>query len=372
MRDPKVFPISEEDQYKVYHAVTELQCGELYRFLGVKKEDTIDKIAQTYKVIRSNFEDDKQTLENLDAAYAVISDKRLREFYDKELYLEMVKLELEYFQSLNQKNHSLLSMFAILAAPFEIASLVLYSSTSRENSLQILKSFIKRHSAFSLGKIVISQALVPSAVALTIQPLFIMKDKLIGSYSTMGKFTDEILWCLASFVVAFPFDCYILSANHQLSFIQVVKKVILCQDSITGKFNFKNLTHTFISVCGMYAVNTVLKGSVKKLEQYVESKSLENPNSTFWKNALIVKSLYAKTFLLSLLLVPYETIRCQYPHLYIQNYLGNTSILMTTNPISLTINLIKSQGFGKLYKAFPFSFVIFLLNEYLVYAVKKE
>ncbi|KAM9993397.1 hypothetical protein ACTFIZ_011360 [Dictyostelium cf. discoideum] len=368
MKDIQIFPITEEDKVKIFYATNECECGELYRFLGVKKEDTINKIAHTYKQIRSNFENDKQTTESLDAAYSVISDKRLRDYYDREIYDEMVTLELEYFQSLNKKNHTLLSIIGALAAPFEIASLVINTTPSHSNSLRVLQSFIRNNNAFSLGKIILAQAIVPSTAAISLQPLFLLKDKFTYPFSPMGKLTDGILWCFTSFAIAFPLDCYTQSAN-KLSFLEVIRKVVLCQDGVTGKFNFKNLTHSFISSVGIYVISKLCKVILNKLVEYVELKSLENPNSTFWRNSQIIKSIYAQTFLLSLLLVPCETVRSQYSYLFVQRYFGNSFNLLSTNPISIAVDLVKTQGYRKLYKAFPFSYVTFLLNEYVASSV---
>ncbi|KAM9996487.1 hypothetical protein ACTFIY_002697 [Dictyostelium cf. discoideum] len=370
MKNTQIFPITEEDKVKIFYATHECQCGELYRFLGVKKEDTIDKIAHSYKQVRSNFENDKEIAESLDAAYSVISDKRLRDYYDREIHDEMATLELEYFKSLNQKNHTLLSIMGTLAAPFEIASLVINTTPNHSNSLKVLKSFIRNNNAFSLGKIILAQAIVPSTIAISLQPLFILKDKFAYPFSTMGKLTDEILWCFTSFVVAFPLDCYIQSAN-KLSFLEVIKKVVLCQDGVTGKFNFKNITYTFISSVGIYATSRLLKGIINKLIEYVESKSLENPKSTFWRNStLIIKSIYTKTFLLTLALVPCETVRSQFSCLFVQRYLGNSVNILSTSPISIAVDLVKTQGYRKLYKSFPFTYVTFLLNEFLTSTVK--
>ncbi|KAM9957683.1 hypothetical protein ACTFIW_012652 [Dictyostelium discoideum] len=367
MKDSQIFPITVEDVKKICYAIQVHKCGELYRFLGVKKEDTIDKIAHTYKEIKRNFENDEIVKASLDAAYEIISDKRLRDYYDEKMYDDMVREELEYYQSLNQKNQTLLSTIGALLAPLEIASLVINTTPSSASisSLQILRSFIKKHSAFSLGKIVLTQAILPSTLAMIIQPLFILKDKYTYSFSMVGKLTDEIVSYLSTFIITFPLDCYMQTA-HNLSLLEVIKKVVLCQDGVTRKLNFKNIAYTFISSFGMYAFSRLLRIGYNKVEEYVESKSLENPNSTFWRNSLIIKSIYAKSIFMSLFLVPYEAIHSQYSYLYVQRYLGKPTLSLSINPISLAVDLVKSQGYRKLYKSLPFSYISLLLEEYLL------
>ncbi|KAN0042668.1 hypothetical protein ACTA71_011478 [Dictyostelium dimigraforme] len=371
-----LFPINEEDKEKLNYAIYKCGCGELYRFIGSKKEYPIDEIARIFKEVKSHFnENDKEgksTIQSLDAAYAVISDKRLRNYYDQELYDEVVKDEKEYFDSVNKKKHSLLSIIGFLSTPFEIAKLVINASQSQSSSFQILQSFVKSRSVLQLCKISSLQAIYPSVMAAAIIPLFVLKDRFLGySFSKIGKLTDEILWISSSFCFTFPLECYILASNH-LSFFNVIKKVVLCQDIETGKFNFRNLASTFLHVLSMYAINRVYKIGVDTLEAYVESKSLENPNSTFWRNASIIKSTYVKSLLLSLFLVPYHTILSQYPYLYIQRYLGNPTRLISTNPISLAVHLVKTQGFGKLYKSLPFAYVAISFNEYLCDTLNKK
>ncbi|KAM9998599.1 hypothetical protein ACTFIY_008259 [Dictyostelium cf. discoideum] len=367
MKDSPIFSITIEDVEKICYAIQYHQCGELYRFLGVKKEDTIDKIAHTYKEIKSSFVNDKIVSASLDAAYEIISDKRLRDYYDEKMYDDMVRTELEYFQSLNQKNQTLLSTIGALLAPLEIASLVINTTPSAASlsSLQILGSFIKKHSAFSLGKIVLTQAILPSTLAMIIQPLFLLKDKYTYSFTKVGKLTDEIVSYLSTFIITFPLDCYMQTA-HNLSLLEVVKKVVLCQDGVSGKLNFKNLAYTFISSFGMYAFSRLIRIGYNKVEAYVESKSLENPNSTFWRNSLIIKSIYVKSIFMSLFLIPYETIHSQYSYLYVQRYLGKPTLSLSINPISLAVDLVKSQGYRKLYKSLPFSYISLLLEEYLI------
>ncbi|KAM9993398.1 hypothetical protein ACTFIZ_011361 [Dictyostelium cf. discoideum] len=367
MKNSQVFPITVEDVKKICHAIVYHQCGELYRFLGAKKEDTIDKIAHSYKEVRSNFENDILITASLDAAYEIISDKRLRDYYDEKMYDDMVQTELEYFQSLNQKNHTLISIIGVLLSPLEVVSLVINTtpSPSSFSSLQILQSFIKKHSAFSLGKILLAQAILPSTLAAIIQPLFMLKDKFTYSFSMIGKLTDEIVSYLLTFTTTFPIECYMQTA-HSLSLLEVIKKVVLCQDGVTGKLNFKNLTHTFISSFGMYATSRLLRIGYNKLEAYVQSKSLENPNSTFWRKSLIIKSIYVKSMLLSLFLIPYEAIHSQYSFLYVQRYLGKPTLSLSINPISLAVDLVKTKGYRKLYKSLPFSYVSLLLEEYLI------
>ncbi|EAL63985.1 hypothetical protein DDB_G0286975 [Dictyostelium discoideum AX4] len=305
---------------------------------------------------------------SFDAAYSVISDKRLRDYYDREIHDEMVTFELEYFKSLNQKNHTLLSIMGILAARFKIASFVINTTPSYSNSLGVLQSFNRNNNAFSLGKIILAQTFAPSLL----RPLFKLKDELIYPSSTMGKLMDEILWCYTSFV-AFSLECYIQTAN-KLSFLELIKKVVLCQDGVTGKLNFKNEAYAFISSVAMHTTGRLIKGIVNKLHniliEYVESKSLENPKSTFWRNStLIIKSIYAKTFLRTLAIVPCETVLCQLSFLFVQRYLGNSVNLLSTNPISIATNLVKTQGYRKLYKSFPFSYATFLTNELITSTV---
>ncbi|KAM9993399.1 hypothetical protein ACTFIZ_011362 [Dictyostelium cf. discoideum] len=367
MKDTEIFPITQEDFDKIIYAFEGCQCGELYRFLGVKKNDDINKIAHTYKEIRSNFENDVLTLECLDAAYSVISDKRLRDCYDENFYNELVRLELEYNQTLITKNNTLLSVVGAAMAPLEMVSLILQTTpnSSAVSSIKILQSFLKNNGFLSFGKIILAQAILPSTFVMLFQPLYKLKDKFIYSFSTIGKITDEILNYFSSFIVIFPIECYVQSVKY-LSFFEVIKKVVLCQDGVTGKLNFKNLTHTFISLFGIYVLSKTLRIGINKLEGYIESKSLENPNSTFWRNSLIIKSIYFKSILMSLLLVPFETIHSQYSFLYVQRYLGNPVQILTTNPISLAVDLVKTQGFRKLYKSLPFSYLINLLGAYVL------
>ncbi|KAM9998598.1 hypothetical protein ACTFIY_008258 [Dictyostelium cf. discoideum] len=368
MKDTQIFPITQEDVDKIIYAFDECRCGELYRFLGVKKEDTIDEIAHTYKEIRSNFENDKLTLERLDVAYSVISDKTLRDFYDQNFYNELVRMELEYNQSISKRNNALLSVVGAAMAPLEMLSVIIHTTpnssslSSSVSSMKILQSFFKNNGFLSVGKIILAQAILPSTFGILFQQqLLRLKDKFTYPFSRTGKITDEILNYFSSFIVIFPIECYVQTVKY-LSFFEVIKKVVLCQDGVTGKLNFKNLTHTFISSFGIYVLSKTLRIGFDKLEGYIESKSLENPNSAIWRNALLIKSIYVKSFLISLVLVPFETINTQYSYLYVQRYLGNPVQILATNPISLAVGLVKAQGFKKLYKSLPFSYLIHLLE----------
>ncbi|KAN0006612.1 hypothetical protein ACTFIU_003326 [Dictyostelium citrinum] len=371
MNDTQIFSIALEEVEKICYVIGHYQCGELYGFLGVKKEDDIDKITHTYKEIRSNFnendEQGKRIIISLDAAYQIISDKRLRDYYDEKMYDVMVEEENKIYNSLKQKNHILLSIIGFSMAPLQLASLIINTSTSPVSSLEILKSFSKKHSALSFSKMILAQTALPSILSLLIQPIFQLKDKIIYPFSTIGIITNEIISYFPSFIITLPVECYMQIGNHHnLSLFQVIKKVVLCQDGLTGKFNFKNLSYTFISSFAMYSFSRVLRYGYTKLEGYIESKSLENPNSTFWRNSPIIKSIYTKSILFSLVLIPYETIHAQYSYLYVQRYLGKSvHSSLSPNPISLTVDLIKSQGYKKLYKSLPFSFFSILLEEYL-------
>ncbi|KAM9957682.1 hypothetical protein ACTFIW_012651 [Dictyostelium discoideum] len=372
MKDTRVFPITHEEIDKIIYAFDGCRCGELYRFLGVKKEDDINKIAHTYKEVRSNFENDKITLERLDVAYSIISDKRLRDCYDKNFYNELVRIEFEYNQSISQRNKALLGVFGAVLAPLEMLSVIIHTApnSSSVGSMKILQSFFKNNGFLSVGKVILAQAVLPPTIGILFQHLYRLKDKFTYPFSKTGKITDEILNYFSSFIVLFPIECYVQTVKY-LSFFEVIKKVVLCQDGVTGKFNFKNLTHTFISSFGIYVLNKTLRIGIDKLEGYIESKSLENPNSAIWRNALLIKSVYVKSILMSLVLAPFEAINSQYSYLYVQRYLGNPVQKLTTNPISLAVDLVKTQGFKKLYKSLPFCYLIHLLEGF-VYSFLKE
>ncbi|EAL63986.1 hypothetical protein DDB_G0286977 [Dictyostelium discoideum AX4] len=375
MKDTQIFQITQEDVDKIIYAFDGCQCGELYRFLGVKKEYTIDKIALTYKEIRSNFENDKMTLERLDVAYSIISDKRLRDCYDKNFYNELVRIELEYNQSISKRNNALLSMVGTALAPLEMVSVIIHTapnSSSSVSSMKILQSFFKNNGFLSVGKIFLAQAVLPSTIGILVQQqLYRLKDKFAYPFSKTGKITDEIINYFSSFIVIFPIECYVQTVKY-LSFFEVIKKVVLCQDGVTGKFNFKNLAHTFISSFGIYVLSKTLRIGVDKLEGYIESKSVENPNSAIWRNALLIKSVYVKSILMSLVLAPLEAINSQYSYLYVQRYLGNPVQILTNNPISLAVDLVKTQGFKKLYKSLPFSYLIHLLEGFVYSFLKGD
>ncbi|KAK5576104.1 hypothetical protein RB653_007244 [Dictyostelium firmibasis] len=364
--------ISEEDKSIISHAINDCKCGELYRFLGVKKDSTPDEILETYKNVRSNFDENdpmgRITIESLDAAYAVVSVKRLRNYYNQELYEEMVNFEKQYFENQASENKKLITIFGLFSYPFEFLSFIVNSKPEFTPPIRAVKSFIRETGYYPLSKIMLSQALITPGTFLISQLMFQLKDKFTHPFSNIGILSDQIVMFFSSFIISFPSDCYALTASS-LSFLDVIRKVVLCQDSVTGKFNFKNISHTFISIFGTYAFNRLFKFGLKKLQRYIEIKNEENPQSAFWNSALVIRLPLVRSLLVSIFLTPFDTVRCQYSYLYVQRYLGKSVHSLMINPISLAVNLVKSHGYKKLYNSVLSNYVGYLIEDFLEFAI---
>ncbi|KAN0042468.1 hypothetical protein ACTFIV_005033 [Dictyostelium citrinum] len=372
--------ISLKEKEIIYHAIEECQCGELYRFLGVKKDSTIDVINRTYKDIIKNFdennEEDSFTIESLKAAMTVISNKRLRSYYNQYIYDEMVEFENEYYKKKQENHYRIILILESIATPFQFSSFVVNISQSSDSPIKILIDFFKNTNRYSLFKIIFSQFLIPPTIEFINRNIFKVNDKLTYSFSTPGKLLDLFTPLISSFIIIFPLECYFVSAvtssSSSLSFYQVFKKVVLGQDSITGKFKLKNLSYAFLTNLAWYTINSTVRMGVKKLEGYVEKKHLENPQSTFWKYSLNIRKPFIGSFISTLLLSPFDTIRSQYTYLYVQRYLGKPVGSLLNNPISIALNIVKSYGYKKLYNTIFFNYAVYLISDFMTFILNSN
>ncbi|KAN0042667.1 hypothetical protein ACTA71_011477 [Dictyostelium dimigraforme] len=209
-----------QDLLKQVNTLTKCRCGELYRFLGLKNQQ-FKKLLKHSKV-NCNYTN-KPKLEALNAAYAVISNKRPRYFYDEYIYEEMFKF-----------------------ITFNITK-VFWKHKLEINCKNTFITIIN-HSP-------ISEILIPIIIT--------FNNKIVPSFTVTGKLLNQFSFFFSSFII------------------------------------------TILTSLSWYIINQSIRVGIRKLDLYIQQKQLHNPQSTFWKCALIIKNPCLGNFITTLILCPF-------------------------------------------------------------------
>ncbi|KYQ88924.1 hypothetical protein DLAC_10505 [Tieghemostelium lacteum] len=295
-----------------------LQKVDIYELLGVGKDFTKEQLAEHYEnIIIQN----KDLRETFDLAYKVLGNKRLRYLYDNFYSKEALKKN-----RIDTIKTSVMRAFETLQQPFLNLSFVCFASEGTKlTPLQVFQNRVDWKWLFrGMSYKMLSDFLVKSGI------------EILSGMNAANIFTLPLCY-LVGYPATLISNLSVLQYTSTPTFLATLDKVL----DFKGR-GFFNLYHGFSSYLAMNMVLTASTLALGQLDQYIQRKSQEKPESkALYYLSKITSSQLFGVFTLFTIATPFNVIQLNYQK---QILTGQPQSL-----ISLVKSLYTSNGIYKFY-----------------------